>query len=165
MGLRKQNTYTAFVNPRYTQTERNQIARAIINFIIERTKKGKGIGGVPFINAQGQTGYTKNYQKTVEFKIAGKNKKPINLSLSGDMLDSIEVIDVNTIGRIVIGFTSEFENDKSVFMEEKGYKFLGLSTQELNSIVQEFGPPEQEPGPANISAAFVGTFIRGIFGR
>lgn len=165
MALRPINTFTVFVNPRYSESERKQLGIAIINFIVDRTKKGRGIGGQPFKNSQGQSKYSENYQNTKDFEIGGKSKSPINLTLSGDMLSSIEVLDTSLIGRIVIGYTDDAESDKSVFMEEKGYRFLGVSSEELNKIVSKFGKPSQSISPANISASFVESFVRGIIGR
>lgn len=165
MGLRAANTYTAFVNPRYTESERRQLGIAIIDYIIKRTKRGQGIGKRAFRNSAGKTKYSETYIETREFKIANKSKSKINLSLSGDMLNSIEVTDVSLVGRIVIGIPDDSENDKSVFMREKGYDFLGLTQDELNDIVRSFGPPGQEVTPANISSSFVQSFVRGLIGR
>lgn len=156
----RENSYTAFVDPRYTEIERNELGIAIINYIVNRTKDGRGIGNKPF-----KSKYSDNYTKTADFKIAGKTQKEVNLTLSGDMLDSIEVIDATVVGRIKIGFVTEFENDKSVWVQERGYKFLGLTDDELKRIINQYGPPENDTRPAEISSEFVESFVRGIFGR
>lgn len=153
------NTYTAFVDPRYTESERKQLGVAIVDFIVERTKRGDGVGGVPF-----KSKYSPNYVKTAEFKIADKSPKDVNLTLTGDMLDSVEVLETST-GRIKIGFVSKGENDKSVWLERKGFRFLGLSDKELSKILNDFGPPSTPLNPADISPSFVQSFVRGIFGR
>lgn len=162
MALRAPNTYTAFVHPRYSFSERQDIGREIINFIVNRTKSGRGIGGRPFVNSRGQKKYSQNYIDDRDFAIAGKSPRSINLTLSGDMLDSIEILNAGTPGQIVIGFTSEEENDKSVFLREKGYDFLGLSSSELKSIVDKYGQPGRELTPANISEGFIENFLRGL---
>ncbi len=164
MGLRPPNRYTAVVNPRYTEAERRQIGFAIIEFIQERTAKGRGIGGSAFRNSSGGTGYKKSYTETREFKIAGKSKGRINLDLSGDMLDSIEIVDTSITGRVVIGFNNEDENDKSVFMREKGYDFLGLTNNELRSILLAVGPPSQDADPSNIAPGLIQSLVRNILG-
>ena len=165
MGLRPPNRYTAVVNPRYTQAERRQIGFAIIEFIQDRTAKGKGIGGKAFRNSSGRTSYTKSYTETRDFEIAGKSKGRINLELTGDMLDSIEVVEDNITGRVIVGYKNDSENDKSVFMREKGYDFLGLSSGELDGIIKRVGPPSQSADPSNIAPGLVQSLVRGILGR
>lgn len=164
MGLRPQNKYTAVIDPRYTRAERNVIAFAIIEFIQKRTAKGQGIGGKAFRNSAGQTKYTDSYTETREYKIAGKSQGRINLELSGDMLDSIEVLDINIAGRVVIGYNNDDENDKSVFMREKGYDFLGLSNQELNNVLAQVGSPSQQDDRTTIAPGLVQSLVRSILG-
>jgi hypothetical protein len=154
------NIYTAFVDPKYTKAERNRIGLEIVNFIVERTKQGKGIGGKSLGNK-----YSKSYISSPEFEIAGKSPKQVNLTLSGDMLDSVEVLDTDIIGRIRIGFVQTQENDKSIWLEEKGYDFLGLTDKELRGILTKFGPPTNEDKPIDIDDSLVESFVRGIFGR
>lgn len=153
------NTYTAYVNPLYTAEERRELGIEIINFITERTQHGEGIGGKPFKK------YSPNYVKTNEFHIAGKKPGKANLSLTGDMLSSIEILDVSIVGKILLGFKHKEENDKSVWVEEKGYKFLGLSDKELQAVIKSYGPPSNGEAPADISGSFVESFVKGIFGR
>lgn len=155
----KPNTYTAFVDPKYTAAERRRIGLEIISFIVDRTKNGEGIGG-----KQLKKKYSTSYAKTADFRTAGKSPKDVNLTLSGDMLDSIEVLETST-GRIKIGFKPGFENDKSVWVEQKGYTFLGLTDKELRQVLSDFGPPSTPLRPAEISESFTQSFIRGIFGR
>lgn len=160
MANREPNTYTAFVDPLYTTAERNQLGIEIVNYIVNRTKNGQGIGGKPF-----KQKYSDNYIKTADFRIADKDPADVNLTLTGDMLDSVEVIDSSVVGRIVIGFILDTENDKSVYLEEKGYRFLGLTQGELNNIITKFGPPSNGEAPADISTSLVESFVRGILGR
>jgi hypothetical protein len=156
----RDNTYTAFVDPRYTEAERKQIGIEIVRYIVDRTKNGQGVGKKPFKGS-----YSKTYVKTPEFEIANKSKNDVNLTLSGDMLDSVEVINTSIIGRIIIGLNGQHENDKSVWLEEKGFKFLGLTDKELKSILSDFGQPERDTQPADISEGFVEGFVRGLLGR
>lgn len=156
------NTYTAYVNPRYTRNERELIGREIVNFIVARTKAGKGPGGNKFRSANGSTSYTKSYREDTDFKTAGKKPSPINLTLTGDMLDSLDVLDIEFPGRIVIGYVEGFENDKAGYMKDKGFDFLRLSQEELNTILSNFGQPSTEIAPARISTSFIETFIRGL---
>lgn len=162
MALRPPNRYTAIVNPRYTEAERRRIGEAIIRFIQERTMKGKGIGGQTFRNSSGRAVYSQNYVETREFQISGKSRSRINLSLTGDMLDSIEVVDVSTMGRVVIGIPDDQENDKSVFMREKGYDFLGLSNDELRGILQKIGEPSTQRETEEIDSSLLQSLVRNI---
>lgn len=152
--------YTAFVDPNYTTAERRQLGIEIVNYIVDRTKNGNGINNKPF-----KSKYSQNYVKTADFKIAGKDPSDVNLTLSGDMLDSVEVLDVSIVGKIVIGFSSDNEEKKAEWLEEKGYRFLGLSDKELQSIISDFGAPENDTAPSDISNSLVESFVRGIFGR
>lgn len=160
MAERPANTYTAFVDPLYTESERKRLGIQIIDYIVKRTKDGKGVGNKPF-----KSKYSTSYVKSPEFEIAGKTPKDVNLTLSGDMLDSVEIIDASVVGRILIGFRQDNESDKSVFLEEKGYTFLGLSNDELQDLITKFGEPNNSIGPADISTSLVESFVRGIFGR
>lgn len=155
-----ENSYVAFVDPKYTEQERNEIGIAIVNYIVDRTKNGQGVGKTPF-----KKKYSDNYIKTRDFEIAEKTPTDVNLTLSGDMLASLEVLDTSIVGRIKIGFVQEFENDKSVWVEQRGYKFLGLTDKELQGILSKYGPPENDDRPADISSEFIESFVRGIFGR
>ena len=127
--------FTAFINPAYDIDDRREIAKAIISFIKERTSEGKGIGGKPFGS------YSKNYVKQRDFEIAGKEAGTVNLTLTGDMLDSIQMLDITIAGRIVVGILEGSEADKAGWMAEKGYNFLGVSDDELELILSDFEEP------------------------
>lgn len=157
------NTYTAFINPKHDVTIRRAIAGEIISYIKKRTSEGKGIGGAPFNGPDGNNRYSKTYQEHQDFDIAGKTgQKTVNLRLTGDMMDSLEVLDVSLAGRIVVGYKDGFESDKSVWMREKGYDFLGLSEEELKNIVSKF---DKDVPTSSITRSFAESFIRGIFGN
>jgi len=131
-----QNTYTAFVDPRFTFKQRQQIGRDIIKFIVKRAGNNKGIAGVRFHN------YSKSYADSAEFKAAGKSKNNPNIKLRGDMLNQLKILDASLAGRVVVGFTSGTKsNDKSVWMREKGFNFLGLSSDELTFILASYAVP------------------------
>lgn len=129
------NEFTFFVDPAYDFQERKAIANAACDFIRDRTRNGKGIGG----KSLGK--YSKAYTKHRDFKTADKEPGPVNLTLTGDMLDSIKPLDLFTAGRIVIGLQEGPEADKSVWVEEKGYEFLGLTDSELEQVLADFDEP------------------------
>jgi hypothetical protein len=131
-----QNTYTAFIDPRYTFAQRRQIGEAIVGFIKKRAGNKKGIGGARFKN------YEKSYADSKEFKLAGKTRNNPNLKLFGQMLDNLKVLDVSLAGRVVVGFDANTRsNDKSVWVEDKGFRFVGLSKDELTFITARFTIP------------------------
>ena len=132
-------TYTAFFNPSIDFSTREDIGLEIIRYIQDRSKNGRGIGNRPFSGPNGNNKYSDNYRRSAPFSNAGKTGETVvNLTLTGDTLDSIEILDASIAGRIVIGYNEGFENDKARYMKEKGYEFLGLTAPELNSIVSRF---------------------------
>ncbi|TXH09387.1 MAG: hypothetical protein E6R04_08095 [Spirochaetes bacterium] len=71
-----------------------EIAQDIVDFIRRRSEKGVGIkpgkyGVVSPSDEKEFAGYSKSYIESLDFKIAGKSKK-VDLTLSGDMLASVE---------------------------------------------------------------------------
>lgn len=53
-----------------------------------------------------------------------------NLTFSGKMLDSM-IIKKATVNQLLIGFRTQKEQDKSVYQEEQGRRFLVLSGKEI----------------------------------
>jgi hypothetical protein len=127
--------FTAFINPAYDVADRRDIALAIISFIKDRTAEGKGVGGKSFGS------YAKNYVRHVDFEIAGKSPGKVDLNLTGEMLGSIQILDITIAGRVVIGILEGAEADKAQWMAEKGYDFLGVSEDELELILSDFEEP------------------------
>lgn len=160
---REPNTYTAFISPSYTFDQRRAIGEAIIEFIVDRTKSGKGIGGQRFGGPDGDGKYAKSYKDSAEFEIAGKSSR-INLTLTGDMLDSLVVKDASLAGRVVIGFDDQSSNDKSVYMREKNYDFLGLSNRELNTILASFPTNDISNVVDDLAPSIAESFLRRIIG-
>lgn len=142
MADRPQKVVDIFVDERYTSEQRQRIAEEMIRYIKRRTSRGRGIDNKPFQQEARFAGgrdnsrtYTDSYQDTQEFKISGKRKSPINLRLTGEMLDSLEVLDVSLQGRIQIGYDNAgFDSDKAWFNEEKGYRFLDVSERETERV-------------------------------
>ena len=135
------NSFTVFVNTGFTFQERREIGEEIIRFIKARTRAGRGIGGDTFQGPDGDNKYSQNYKNTAEFKLAKRGQSTVNLTLTGEMLNTLEVLDISLAGRIEIGYPDGDEADKSVFMREKGYDFLGLSDQERDVILRRFRDP------------------------
>jgi hypothetical protein len=101
--------------------------------------------------------YSKEYAKSLEFKIAGKSKDDVNLTLSGDMLGALTLLDHRS-GKLTIGFENGTpENAKAdgnirgTYGKSKpvGPKrdFLGLTQSDLERILTKFidNNPDQLP--------------------
>jgi hypothetical protein len=151
MADRPKKTVDIFVDSRFSPSQRREIGEAAVRYIRERTSKGIGVGGVPFSETSDRKSkrYSERYIDSPEYKTAGKSPAPINLALTKDMLDSIEVVDVSLPGRVTIGFKEAgFESDKAWFNEEKGYNFLGVSDAEVSKLLPSVPSPDEESEPS-----------------
>lgn len=130
----------------YTPIERVAIAQDVIDYIVERTKAGKGPGNKEWANKAARE-YSKSYQKSVEFRASGKSKN-VNLKLSGDMLDAIGII-TDKSGAVTIGITDESQVGKAegnirgtygsnTPIRGKSRPFLNLTNDELKKILQNY---------------------------
>lgn len=172
MAQRPRKTIDIFIDTRFGPSQRRAIGENAIKFIKERTSKGIGEGGKPFQQASQFQGGRKNsrtyadsYRESTEFKTAGKKPRPINMRLTGEMLDSLEVIDSSLPGRVTIGYSDAGdESDKAFFNEEKGYKFLSLTNEERDKIVRSVGSISSEDEIRRSSESFARRLARGIFG-
>lgn len=127
---------------RYDSEDAEIIAEEILNFIVERTKKGVGSDGKKFPE------YSSEYINSFDFKAAGKSKGKVDLTLSGEMLDSIEIIEAKK-GKIVYGYSSDNEMQgraegnllgtygRDAPNPSKARNFLALSGKELSLILSE----------------------------
>jgi hypothetical protein len=130
-------TYTAFIDPNFDFSTRQDIGNEIIRYIQERSKNGRGIGNRSFSGPDGDNKYSDNYTRTSDFR-NNKSGSIVDLTLTGDMLDAIQILDASIPGRIVVGYEDGFENDKARWMKEKGYEFLGLTDRELSDITSNY---------------------------
>jgi len=125
----------------YDDEDAQTVAEEILSFIIERTKKGKGSDGVKF------PGYSPSYKASDAFKLGGKSSSPVNLTLSGEMLDSLEVLEAKR-GKIVFGYTEDSDMNgradgncrgsygTSKDDPSKARNFMELSGKELARIIR-----------------------------
>lgn len=131
----------------YSEAEREAIALEVIDKIIKRTKAGKDKDGNPLAP------YSKDYKESLNFKIAGKSGR-VNLTLSGDMLDSLEIIENYGNGKVKIGYSSgnpEGGKAEGNILGTYGQDtkvgpardFLGIAPDELDSVLKKY-PPESE---------------------
>jgi hypothetical protein len=137
------------ISRRYTDDEREAIAFDIISYIRDRSKSGKGKDGKKFPK------YSKEYKESLEFKIAGKSKNKVDLTLSGDMLDSIELLD-DSKGELRIGLSEDDVdhgkaegNIRGTYGQAKGSlakarDFLAISKNEVNKILKNYPLKDEE---------------------
>lgn len=113
------------------------IGQAIIDKIQERTQSNKSRTGSSFKR------YSKSYKSSLDFKAAGKSST-VNLTLTGDMLNLMDITD-DTGNTITIGWDESDEAAKAhghITGNRRGpgvkRDFFGLPAGELDKIVNEF---------------------------
>lgn len=166
------------VSPAYTEEERRAIARDLVSYIRDRTKEGKGPGGKEWGGGAGK--YSDEYKKSLEFKIAGKDST-VDLTLSGDMLDSMDVLSTEG-NKIRIGFENGTEenaradgNIRGTYGQDrpipgKARPFLDLTPDEVKAVLEKY--PLDDPqtrgfrtAVVNLTAEFSGEMISNLFGE
>lgn len=136
------------LNKKYSKQERKAIATDVIDFIVNRSRKdGKDKNNRPFKK------YSKGYLNSLDFKIGGKSGK-VDLTLSGDMLDSVELISDKS-GNLLIGFENHTEengkaegNIKGTYGQKrptgKSRDFLGISTRDMAKVLRNYPIGDEE---------------------
>ncbi len=116
-----------------------EIGQDIVQFIQDRAADNKGIGGKAL-----KSPYSKAYSKTTEFELAGKSPGDVNMRLTGDMLDSIEVLgfdnNVLTVG-IEGGEAPKAHGHmtgKNGEVPAMKREFFGLTEKEFQEIVAPY---------------------------
>lgn len=66
----------------------NEIAQATIDFVKDRAQSGFGLGGQKL-----KSPYSDAYANSLEFQAAGKSKDQVNMTLTGDMLGLLDVLE------------------------------------------------------------------------
>ena len=141
--MAEQQKFTVKVSKKYSADERLAIGLEVIDRILERTGRGQDKNNNPF------PGYSESYKKSLDFKLAGKSGR-VNLELSGEMLNSIEVLDIDKDGEITIGIDAadDFNNAKAEGNIKGSYggspsaskarDFMGISRKDLKAITSNF---------------------------
>ena len=153
-------TLRFFVDPNFDVEDRLAIAQDAVDFIRERTRSGQGPGGKSLGN------YSKAYEKHTDFIAAGKSN-PVNLTLTGDMLDELDIIDVSVPGIIEIGYEEGTEGgNKAEWVQEKGYEFLALEPNEQEAILANYVAPTAITQVASgLSEGIASRLLSGIFSQ
>lgn len=152
-----QQKFTLKVSRKYDDSALQSIGEDAITRIISRTKSGQDKRGKDF------PGYSSSYTGSKDFKIAGKSKDKVNLTLSNEMLNSMEVLETSP-GEIVIGFDAndDFNNGKAegnikgTYGKKKPIRgkkrdFLGITRDEKKEILSQY--PLDDPALLSANVA------------
>lgn len=137
-----------------TREQRTALGEALIEQMRKNAESGKGRS---FDNKAIRDGlidaytkfpkYSKGYIKSLDFKNAGKSQSKVDLTLSGDLLQSMQVVS-NKPDQITIGFPDDQQgkadgNIRGTYGKDspdssKARNFLGLTETDFNKIVKKF---------------------------
>lgn len=131
----------------YTKADRKRIAEDIVEMIRDRTVLGFGVkpgrGGLSRL--YDFPDYSPKYEKW-------KGQKRVDLTLSGDMLDELQVLNVGADG-VTVGFKRGKTNDKAEGNQlgsyggdpnpRKARSFLGVTRDELEAILAGYDEPKE----------------------
>lgn len=117
-----------------------KIGQEIVDYMKERIENGRGLNDIKL-----ETPYSKEYSKSIDFIAAGKSRGHVNMRLTGDMVDSIDVIDTSG-DEILIGITDGSQTAKA-YGHQTGFKghpfldgkhkrpFFGVSKSEIKENI------------------------------
>lgn len=120
-----------------TKKQKLEVAQAVIDKIVANAEKGKDRQGKSLPK------YSKDYKDSDAFGAFGKSTKP-NMTLTGDLLGQIDVIDVDG-DTVLIGWADEQENLKAHgnITGQEGLwpakrDFFGLPPKEIKEILDGY---------------------------
>lgn len=111
------------------------IGQAMVDHIRARTLDNRSYEGGKL-----KSPYSKQYQKSLKFKAAGKSARDINMTLTGDMLASLDVeMGKESAVRVII----DSEQVPKAYNHITGdtvpkRNFFGLKDKELTAILEDF---------------------------
>lgn len=121
--------------------------QSVIDLIRERTAKTKDIDGDSLPSP-----YSDSYSESLIFEAYDKSKNKVNMKLTGDMLDDLDIMEIDG-NKIVIGFDSPISNAKAyghitgfeghpvLDGKVKPREFFGIKTNDdLNKIKKQVRP-------------------------
>lgn len=124
---------------------REAFGQAVLEKIKERTAAGEfRPNSRPSSKAYG---YSDEYADSVAFKAAGKSKRDVNMELTGDMMNLMDILESKG-SQVKIGWDDELQAAKA-YNHNKGETvpkrpFFGLSRSEVKDIVRELEPQVQK---------------------
>lgn len=119
---------------------RRLIAESFVEKIVNRAQKGEGVNISSGYKEKLKSPYSKAYANSLEFKAYGKKEDQVNMTLTGSMLSSIDLIQDNS-KTIKIGIDNE-EAPKA-FNHQTGDKttkrpFFGITNKDVTQVYDEF---------------------------
>lgn len=141
------------------------IGGAIIDKIVNRTESGVGVDGKKL-----KAPYSKDYSESLDFKAFGKSKNKVNMTLTGQMLGSLDIVESKG-NSIKIGWDDSEENAKA-YNHNTGdtvpkRPFFGVTEKELREIKSEFEDKAkaQERALEEEKVRVLGAILRRLQGR
>ena len=143
---------------KYSPLERQAIAQDVIDFIIKRTRESKDKDNKSFPGK-----YSKEYISSADYKISGKPKsgKPINLSLTREMLNELSFLSQKS-GEITVGYNKSDDalNGKvegnrlgtygqSSTIPGKARDCLGITQKDLKTILKNYPLSDRDKSKEN----------------
>lgn len=124
--------------PESDRTLKEAIGQRAMDMIIERTQQGLDKDGKRFVP------YSDSYKDSLEFKAAGKNPNTVDLTLFGDMLDTLEIVKQSP-KTVTLGWRDELQNAKAhghvtgnIRNDGKPRDFMGLTKDQVSQLYEEF---------------------------
>lgn len=142
MARAKQQFVDIEIPKQYNRLDRRAIAVDVLDFIVERTQRGKNKDNKNFPR------YSKEYTQSKTFKLAGKGKN-VNLTLTEEMLNVMQLLESKR-GRIRLGYRKgDSINNKVEGNREGTYgqknpipgkerDFLGITNKDLARILAKY---------------------------
>jgi hypothetical protein len=147
---------------------REAFFQAVVDKMVERTELSRDINGKIFDK------YSKSYKNSLAFNVFGKTNK-VNMTLTGDMLGSIDKIDESR-DTMTVGITGD-ENIIKAFAHITGFKghptldgkvkprdFFGITEKEIETITKDF-EPETDSGSAINDSVLIEKIINLLGGQ
>ena len=114
---------------------KERFGQACLDYQIERTKKGIDVNGNRF------EGYDPDYVDSLEFKAWGKSKNKVNMTLRGEMLGLLDLVDTSG-NKIKYGWEDNVQAAKAYNHNTgdtvKQRQFFGLTQKQIEHIAQDF---------------------------
>jgi hypothetical protein len=126
----------------FNESFKNSLGQAIIDRIRDRTAANKSVYGV------GLKDYSTDYIKSAAFEQYGKSANDINMTLTGSMLESLDIIE-STENTITIGFLDDTNEAKAanhnVGNTVPKRPFFGINATETQELIDEFAELVDKP--------------------
>jgi hypothetical protein len=116
-----------------------EFGQAVIDRIIERTENNKDVSGKAF------KGYSESYIESEDFDEFGKSASDVNLTLTGDMLDSVDFLQSGDTVKVEVADSETgkaYGNISGIRGKSNKKKnprdWFGVSAKDLNEIKAKF---------------------------